>query len=541
MKYQTIKINVIKTIVKRNPRYITAKELKELTTSSKFMALVESVSQLGVLVPLHVEDLGDGTFGIIAGERRWRAAGHAKAKEVPCIVYDKDDPQIALVTATENLHREPLSVAGMLRVIDQLGNKSIESVQGVLGVTLRMAQLLMRLKKHLIKEIYQDLLTEEPYFTLVQAALLTRYNAPVQHSVWANPHNYARSKSMAAGEKCLAEYCRDLSIAKWDTSVAHEVAVNDTTREVACDKCQFTSKKNAKLFDDGLPVICEDMDCWNAHRIHTISTDLALAMQKYDKLIVVSTDYANNDMADTIAKTFGLKYFKSHDSGLTKVKKNRKNARPAFVLTKKDGYRIAYYALGKIAAASANDAFAEKTKDKTYEQKYAILEKKRWRAVNNQVAKLIPAVPRKEVFGNNDNELDDSYMFEFLTYLSIFGCASKLLYEEFGYGCYAQFHEAVIELSHPEEIAPIKYNDMWDHIRINASEMLKYDGTIIDAPALLSEYTTECASLFCINAIEIYNRIKTEKGFTVPKSWGTPGPSLMENKTTKRRKTAEKK
>lgn len=71
--------------------------------------LAASIKEKGVLQPVIVSRTGDGTFRLIAGERRWRAASIAGLKKMPAIVKDvssEDSLEIALV---ENIQREDLN------------------------------------------------------------------------------------------------------------------------------------------------------------------------------------------------------------------------------------------------------------------------------------------------------------------------------------------------------------------------------------------------------------------------------------------------
>jgi ParB family chromosome partitioning protein len=71
--------------------------------------LAGSIKEKGVLQPVIVSRAGDGTFRLIAGERRWRAAKIAELKNIPALVKDvasKDSLEIALI---ENIHREDLN------------------------------------------------------------------------------------------------------------------------------------------------------------------------------------------------------------------------------------------------------------------------------------------------------------------------------------------------------------------------------------------------------------------------------------------------
>ena len=71
--------------------------------------LALSIKEKGVLQPIIVSRTGDGTFRLIAGERRWRASSLAGLKKIPAIVKDvasADSLEIALI---ENIQREDLN------------------------------------------------------------------------------------------------------------------------------------------------------------------------------------------------------------------------------------------------------------------------------------------------------------------------------------------------------------------------------------------------------------------------------------------------
>lgn len=72
--------------------------------------LSSSIRQNGVLEPLLVKPNGGGSWMIIAGERRWRAANLAGLTEVPCIELDIDEKSIAEIALIENLQRKDLTV-----------------------------------------------------------------------------------------------------------------------------------------------------------------------------------------------------------------------------------------------------------------------------------------------------------------------------------------------------------------------------------------------------------------------------------------------
>ena len=72
-------------------------------------SLSASVRELGVLQPVLVRQGPSGTFELIAGERRWRAAKRAGLATIPCIVRAADDMASLEAAVVENLHRQDLN------------------------------------------------------------------------------------------------------------------------------------------------------------------------------------------------------------------------------------------------------------------------------------------------------------------------------------------------------------------------------------------------------------------------------------------------
>lgn len=88
-------------------------------------ALGESIRNRGVLQPVLVRPLPDGRYQLVAGERRWRAAGIAGLKEVPAIVRRRDDAAALEVALVENMAREDLNPVEEARacaaLVEELG------------------------------------------------------------------------------------------------------------------------------------------------------------------------------------------------------------------------------------------------------------------------------------------------------------------------------------------------------------------------------------------------------------------------------------
>lgn len=71
--------------------------------------LAASLETSGVVQPLLVRPLADGSYELIAGERRWRAAQQAGLEKVPAIVRDSEQAERLQVALIENMVRENLN------------------------------------------------------------------------------------------------------------------------------------------------------------------------------------------------------------------------------------------------------------------------------------------------------------------------------------------------------------------------------------------------------------------------------------------------
>jgi ParB family chromosome partitioning protein len=89
------------------------------------VALGESIKLRGVLQPVLVRPLADGSYELIAGERRWRAAQLAGRATVPAIVRHHDDATSLEVALIENMVREDLNPVEEARacaaLVEELG------------------------------------------------------------------------------------------------------------------------------------------------------------------------------------------------------------------------------------------------------------------------------------------------------------------------------------------------------------------------------------------------------------------------------------
>ncbi len=71
--------------------------------------LADSIAQHGVIQPLLVRPMPDGSYQLVAGERRWRAARRAGLSEVPVVIREMSDSEMMELALIENLQREDLN------------------------------------------------------------------------------------------------------------------------------------------------------------------------------------------------------------------------------------------------------------------------------------------------------------------------------------------------------------------------------------------------------------------------------------------------
>jgi ParB family chromosome partitioning protein len=72
-------------------------------------ALAGSLGERGVLQPVLVRPLPGGTYELVAGERRWRAAQIAGLTAIPALVRAREDSEALELALIENMAREDLS------------------------------------------------------------------------------------------------------------------------------------------------------------------------------------------------------------------------------------------------------------------------------------------------------------------------------------------------------------------------------------------------------------------------------------------------
>ena len=92
--------------------------------------LAASIKEKGVIQPLIVRTRQDGSYEIVAGERRWRASQRAQLHQVPVIIREFTDVEVLEVAIIENIQRSDLNAideaAGYKQLMEKFGRTQEE-------------------------------------------------------------------------------------------------------------------------------------------------------------------------------------------------------------------------------------------------------------------------------------------------------------------------------------------------------------------------------------------------------------------------------
>ena len=114
---QVVKVNITKVEPNRD-------QPRKVFDEDKLLELADSIKQYGIINPLIVQDRKDH-YEIIGGERRWRAAKKVGLKEVPVIIMNLSEQEIAEYALIDNIQRDDLNpideALAFKKLIDDFG------------------------------------------------------------------------------------------------------------------------------------------------------------------------------------------------------------------------------------------------------------------------------------------------------------------------------------------------------------------------------------------------------------------------------------
>jgi len=161
---------------------------RKIFNEEELAELANSIKQQGIIQPIIAEDAGDGTYTIIAGERRVRAARLAGLKEVPVVLRKYSDEKRMVVSLIENIQRanlNPIEEAQAYKQLAELENLSQEDVAARVGKNRA---------------------------TVANAIRLLKLPAPMQESIKKNELSpgHARAVLSVSGEKARGNLFREI-------------------------------------------------------------------------------------------------------------------------------------------------------------------------------------------------------------------------------------------------------------------------------------------------------------------------------------------
>ena len=124
------------------------------------LELSDSIRKYGILVPLLVSKTPVG-MQIVAGERRWRAAKIAGLIEVPVIIKQVDQKEMALLSLTENMQREQLNLldqAGTIKRLQKEFSLDLQEIGERMGLPIEALEIRLNLLAvpDKVKKVYID-------------------------------------------------------------------------------------------------------------------------------------------------------------------------------------------------------------------------------------------------------------------------------------------------------------------------------------------------------------------------------------------------
>jgi ParB family transcriptional regulator, chromosome partitioning protein len=116
--------------IRRNPR-----QPRAVFDDEPHEELKTSIREIGMLQPVVVRPIGDGSYELVVGERRWRAAADLGLETIPAIIRETADDAMLRDALLENLHRVQLNAleeaAAYRQLLDEFGTTHEELAQRI--------------------------------------------------------------------------------------------------------------------------------------------------------------------------------------------------------------------------------------------------------------------------------------------------------------------------------------------------------------------------------------------------------------------------
>lgn len=205
--------------------------------------LAESIKQQGVLQPITVRPI-DGTdrYGIVFGERRYRASVIAGSKEIPAIVSELSDETAEEMAITENLQRKdvtPIEEAAAYQKLIESGRHTVQTLAVLFGKNENYIRTRLKFTT-LIPEIAHLLETDE--LSISVAAEICRYGEDIQKEVYEKHlqdegtyNSWRGLKAADVARRIEQNFTTDLQYYRFDKTECATCAHNTNNLLLFCD------------------------------------------------------------------------------------------------------------------------------------------------------------------------------------------------------------------------------------------------------------------------------------------------------------------
>lgn len=188
---------------------------RKLFDQNKLESLALSIKEHGVQEPILVREMPGGNYGIVFGERRWRASGIAGRKTIPCRVAEGlEESEARVLALTENIQRQDLNALEKAMAIKSLMDASkrlddreltLEEVGRMLGISkVRVHQYLAVLK--LPQNIFEGFLESNLNEMHARAFMMLKEHLDAQNTLFLNikKHQLTGQQALEWSKRYLA-------------------------------------------------------------------------------------------------------------------------------------------------------------------------------------------------------------------------------------------------------------------------------------------------------------------------------------------------
>ncbi|MHB8412502.1 MAG: ParB/RepB/Spo0J family partition protein [Candidatus Acidiferrales bacterium] len=210
-------------------RLNTRKDLESGNEDSSIDDLAASIREKGLLNPILVRDSGNGTYDLIAGQRRLLACRKLSMKTIPALVrYGLDDADATAISLIENVHRADMNPLDKARAFSALKEKYTGDINRVSKETGIGVQTVKRYLALLVlpQEIQERISTAEGPARVESMSVLARTFSDKEDMIEA--YNKTAGFTQEIQKQILRETGGDISKIDDLVEQAHEGAFDVT-------------------------------------------------------------------------------------------------------------------------------------------------------------------------------------------------------------------------------------------------------------------------------------------------------------------------